>query len=153
MADARAEQILAAIKTACTGLTTTGANIQRGQVYPHDESALPALGVFMGADQVISELQTGLVDWELTVLIQSAVKATAEYTTLDSLVDQQLNQIRKEVHAAVMASPRLGLTFVIDTAADIAEAPRLESEGAYPYGFQTIGFTVTYRSSRSDISA
>lgn len=152
MADAKPEQIINAIVTAVTGLTTTGANVQRGQVYNHEETKLPALAVMMGDDLFAEEYQTDLVDWELTVLIESTASVAASYTTQSSLIDQVLNQIRKEVHAAVMADHKQGLSFVIDTDAIGASKPELSGEGALPIGSQILTFIVRYRANRQDIS-
>jgi len=153
MADARAEQILAAVKTAVTGLSTTGARVQRGQIYAHEETKLPALAVSMGADVPNEELQTGILDWELTVRIEAAANVETDYVTQDSLIDQALNQIRKEVHAAVMADHTQGLAFVIDTIPGPAAEPTLSGEGAQPIGLQVLEYRILYRASRADISA
>ena len=152
MADLLAEQILAAVKTLVTGLTTTGANVQRGQVYGHEQADLPALGVFMGPDTPDQEYQTGFIDWELVILIEATAEAGAAYTDLDSGIDTTLNQIRKEVHAAIMADHTLGLAFVIDTTPGPAQQPTLSGEGSEPTGSQVLEFTVNYRTSRADAS-
>jgi len=153
MADARAEQIVAAIKTALIGLTTTGTRVQRGQVYNHEETKLPALNVIMGADEPVNEYQGEFIDWALTVRIEAKDHVEVDYITQDSLIDQALNQIRKEVHAAIMADHTQGLAFVIDTDPGPASEPVLSGEGAKPVGSQAIDFIVTYRASRADISA
>jgi len=153
MADARAEQIIAAIKTAVTGLTTTGTRVQRGQVYNHEETKLPALGVVMGADEPVSEYQNEFIDWALTVRIEASANIESDYITQDSLIDQALNQIRKEVYVAVMADHTQGLAFVIDTDPGPASEPVLSGDGALPIGSQAIEFIITYRTSRQDLSA
>jgi hypothetical protein len=153
MADARAEQIIAAIKTLLTGLATTGQNVQRGQIYEHEKAKLPALSITMGEDSPVSEQQTGLVDWELTVSIQSVAEIIDAYTATESALDTLLNLIRKEVHAAIMADHTLGLDFVIDISPGPANEPILSGAGSVPTGSQSIDFVVWYRTSRDDISA
>jgi hypothetical protein len=153
MADARAEQIIAAVKTTVTGLTTTGTRVQRGQVYNHEETKLPALSVFMGADIPVNEYQVNLMDWDLTVRIEAVALIETDYITQDSLIDQALNQIRKEVYIAVMANHKQGLAFVIDTDPGPAAEPVLSGDGAKPIGTQVIDFTIRYRADRQDISA
>lgn len=153
MADAKAEQIIAAIKTAVTGLTTTGNRVQRGQIYNHEENGLPALAVMMGSDEPAAEYQTDKMDWELTVRIEATANIEVDYTTQDSLIDQALNQIRKEVHIAVMADHTQGLDFVIDTDPGPATEPVLSGEGAQPIGSQVLDFIIRYRADRQDISA
>lgn len=150
---ARAESILAAVKTTLTGLTTTGARIQRGQIYGHQASDLPAIAIFMGADQPELEHQTGLIDWELTIRVESTAQVDAQYTTEDSGLDTELNTIREEVHAALMADPTLGLAYVIDTVPGPAAEPILSGDGGEPTGSQVLEFIVKYRTSRSDIGA
>lgn len=153
MADARAESILAALKSLLSGLSTTGTNVQRGQLYAHQAANLPALALFMGDDVLEAENLTGYDDWLLTILIQSTVAIDETYDNYEPLVDQQLNQIRKEVHAALMADRSLGLSYVIDTRPISASQPGLSNEGAAPHGSQVLEFQVMYRASRADISA
>ncbi|MCH7882125.1 MAG: hypothetical protein IIB69_11250 [Proteobacteria bacterium] len=153
MPDARAEQIIQAVKTLITGLATTGANVQRGQVHRHQESELPALSLRMGADIPAGEHQTGLVDWELGILIESTASVNASYTANESLIDQVLNSIRKEVHIAIMADHTLGLGFVIDIRPGPANEPILSGESKEPTGSQVVEYIVIYRTSRTDISA
>ena len=150
---ARAETITAAVTTLLTGLATTGANVQRGQVYPHEADKLPALSVFMGDDVIEMELQTAWLDWQLTILVETTVKVTTDYTTYQSLVDQQLNAIREEVHAALLANHTLGLAYVHDIEPISASRPRLSGEGDTPMASQVLTFNVKYRTSRADISA
>ena len=152
MADLRAEQILAAIKTLLIGLATTGSNVQRGQVHGHEADKLPALALTMGQDIPAAEYQTGIIDWELTIVIEATASVAAAYTATESGLDGDLNQIRKEVYLAVMVDHTLGLDFVIDIAPGPAAEPVLSAEGNLPVGSQAIEFVITYRASRTDIS-
>ena len=153
MADARAEQIMAAVDTLLAALTTTGSNVQRDQVYPHEEGALPAIAIQQGADVPVGDLQTAVIDWELTFTVIAVARVAATYTTMDSGVVTTLNQIRKEVHAALFADYTLGLGFVIDILPGAVSVPTLDGDGELPHGSLAMEFTVRYRSSRTDISA
>ena len=152
MADLRAEQILAAIKPLITGLATTGQNVQRGQVHDHEADKLPALSLSMGQDIPANEYQTGVIDWELTIVIEATASVGAAYTATESGLDGDLNQIRKELYLAIMADHTLGLDFVIDIAPGPANEPILSAEGSLPVGSQASEFVITYRASRTDIS-
>ena len=44
MADHARKQIRDAVETACTGLTTTGANVSASRVYAHE--TLPSLAIY-----------------------------------------------------------------------------------------------------------
>lgn len=154
MADARAEQILAAIATALTGLASTGSNVQRGQIYAHEAARLPALAITMGADVPATELQSGLLDWELSVFVETVDQVDAdEYAGYDVGLEAKVNQMRKEVHAALFADHTLGLAFVHDIIPGPAQQPTLDGDGKLPIGSQLLNFVVRYRSSRGDISA
>lgn len=153
MADLRAEQILAAIASTLTGLTTTGANVQRAQIYPHELTKLPALSIFSGDDIPDSELDLNLIDWRLTVLIEATVKIAPSYTGYGTALETDLAQIRKEVHTALLADHTLGLAFVLDVLPGTAQKPDLNGDAEIPIGSQILQFQVMYRSSRLDPSA
>ena len=153
MADARSEQIMSAVETALAGLTTTGANVQRGQVYPHQAADLPALGIMTGDDVPAAEYQTARLDWLLTVIVEAVAGIDADYTTQASTIESTLAQIRKEVHIALFADHTLGLSFVLDIQPGAVGQPLLDREGQIPLGSLTMLFVVNYRTSRTDISA
>lgn len=156
MPDSHAEQILDAMRSLVVAADTDAADrIERGRIYPHedDQAKYPAIGMMMGADVLEREHLSGFIDWELSVFFESVVRPAATYTSLESTLEQELNEMRKQIHAAIMATPTLGLSFVIDTVPVLAEAPVLDGEGKLPTGSQVIQFTVRYRSSRADISA
>ena len=147
MADLRAEQILDAIVTNLTGLTTTGTNIVRARVYNHADTALPALSVYMGSDEPEGILSQSVIDWNLTVIIESAAKSST------TQIDQILNLIRKEVHAALFADNTLGLSFVKYIEPGNAIEPELSGDGDKPVAKQRLEFMIHYRTSYSDLSA
>ncbi len=149
MADARSEQIIDAIVALLSvpGLTTTGTNVHRGRAYPYQDEELPALSVYLGSDQVIDELESSFIDWELTIVVEAYVKTVAES------VDAVLGRIRKEVHIAIMASYTQGLSFVYDTIPENVSAPVINGEGDQTVITQVFEYKLHYRTSRTDISA
>ena len=141
----RAEQILDAVVVALTDLTTTTSNVKRAQIYNSSDDELPGLAVYMGADVLTDELQTSFLDWELTIYIDSRVKTTDQ-------VDELLNTIRGEVHAALMAAPTLSLSFVHDTKPVLANEPNLSGDGDQPIATQRLEYSITYRTSRTSLT-
>lgn len=146
MADHRAEQIIVALVSRVTGLTTTGTRVYRSRHYPLQTSELPGLCVYMGDDEPIDSTSYSLIDSAFVVSIEAHVKAT-------SGIDTTLNQIRKEVVIAIQANPTLGLAFVIDTLEGRASKPEITGEGEQPIAMQRLDFLVKYRRSRLDPSA
>lgn len=149
MADHRREQILAAVTAAVTGLATTGANVQRGRVYPVAEGVDTALTVYQGADAPVDALDLNwhLTDRALVVYVEAHARAAA------GVLDGVLNQVEKEVVIALEASPTLGLDFVYDLEQGESEEPELSGEGAKPVGSLRMHWAVKYRRSRTDPSA
>ena len=92
MAEHVAEQIVAAAKTALTGLATTGANVFDSRVYPIQDAELPGLLVDQGEESAaISSMGNSRINERLLDLVVIAkVKQNASYRTL-------VNTIRKEV--------------------------------------------------------
>ena len=62
MASHRAEQILAAVQTAVTGLASTGTNVDRGRADDIPAEKCPALRVAMGADNLLDGWSPQLVE-------------------------------------------------------------------------------------------
>lgn len=147
MADAREESIMQAIQTACTGLVTTGSNVFRGRSYPISEGELPGLMIYGGPDTLQAQLSSGYLDWTLQVSIEAYVRTSA------AVVDTLLTEIRKEVYTAIMTTPKLGLSYVIDTIPLQAYEQEIDGSGNQPIAKRRMEFTVQYRTSRTDISA
>lgn len=102
----RAESIMQSITGSLAGLATTGANVQRG--YGVQLPGLPGLTLRMGSDVPLRQYATDQIDRVIEVFVEVSVLQGAAS-------DTQLNQIRAEVYAALMAAPQLGQAFVIDT--------------------------------------
>lgn len=149
MADHRAEQIVQAVISKVTGLTTTGSRVYRSRTADLADANLPALVVFMGQDQPRSDGGSSsfrYIDGDLSIGIEAAVKETT-----DTLAEQKLNLIRKEVTIALQADVTQGLSFVMNTTEGTA-APDLE-RGDKVRGSMRMEFTFHYRRSRTDPSA
>lgn len=104
MADHVAKQVLDAVVTACTGLTTTGSNVFRSRVHTMTESTLPALLIYSRED-VFEEEEVGMqtdgnkgYHFLLTLSIDAIEKDASETTAEDNLFE-----IRKEVQTALEA--------------------------------------------------
>jgi hypothetical protein len=140
----KAESIMAAFVTAATGLTTTGANVERGRVHPLPEDILAALSIYQGSDTVIAEVYP-MVTSELRVNVEAQVKSSAPD------LETKLNQIRKELNIALSAHPPLGLSYCIDIL-ETASRPVLDGSGERRTGTMEIDYTITYRRNRNDPS-
>lgn len=142
----RAETIIDTVKTRVTGLATTGTRVFRGRGYPLQEADLPALLLYMGADDVIGDLSAALLDCQLQVHVDAVVKTTAQ-------VDTTLNLIREEVTIALQADHTQGLAFVIDTAEQGADEPDISNDGEQPAGSLRTRWLISYRRSRTNPGA
>ena len=152
MADAYTEQIVNAIELLLDGATDAGSNVQRGQVHPHEANKLPAIAIFMGPDTPDAEYHPASLDWAFTVLIETTVSVPADYTDMSPAVETPLAELRKQIHALLLADHRLGLAFVIKVDPGPASQPILDGDGEVPVGSQVLQFDVRYRSSFADIS-
>jgi len=142
----RAENIMDAVTTTVTGLTTTGTRVVRGRVYSVETA--PALTVEMGSDFVDRETSDFVnANRTLVVKITAIVKANSE-------PDSQLNTIREEVYNALLADRTLGATAgVIDVWLDTDDEPELSSEADQTIGKQQMNYMVKYRHSYTDAGA
>jgi hypothetical protein len=147
MANHRAEQVVAAVQAAVTGLTTTGARVDRGRDDDIDAAKTPALRVATGDDTVVDPWAQSLLDSELEVLVNAYVHTGA------SNVETLLSTIRKEVTIALMADQKLGLAFVHSIVELGASRPDKATDGAKPAGRLEMKFRVKYRRSVADPSA
>ena len=149
MADHRAEQIMDAVKTAITGLTTTGTNVVRDRTYPLGPTKKSGLSLYQGADSPASTADQSWVELdvalEFTIDIQVIIQS-------DTNVSQQLNLIRKEIVIALAADITQGLSFVINTIEGIAETPDIDNL-TQPVAIQVYNWSVHYVRSRTDPSA
>jgi len=143
----RAEEILDAVVTLVTGLTTTGSNVFRGQVYDIPDASLPAISIFMGEDTLDEELSNSLYDWSITIYVESKAEEAS------TQIDETLNTIRAEVHAGLFSVEDLGLSFVFKVTPIRAEEPVLSAAGSKPMGTQKLEYQVMYRTSRTNLNS
>jgi len=142
MADHKANQILAAIKSKLTGLLTTGQNIYQSRVYAIE--SLPAINLKMGADRPES-IHNTQSDNELTILVEMFVKSD------EPNIDSILLAIRKEIQIALMADETQGLPFVLITLPNGMSSPDVSAD-EQPTAFATVEYKVIYRSLLTDPS-
>lgn len=135
----RAETIMQAVETTLTGLATTGTNIERTRI--RTSRTQPAISIEMGSDdQMFDRSAYPKVDRDLQVTIISYVKNNAQ-------AEQQLNQIRAEVFAAMVADRTLGQTFVIDVENTGDSQPTFSGEADKIVAVQELNYTIKYRHS------
>ena len=141
----RAEIIMQAVTAKISGLATTGENVFRGRAGPDDLQAgeLPALLVWQGEDDIVSDLMHGEVVSRLTVTIEAQARAAA------TQIDTVLNAIREEVTVALAADVSIGLGFVHDLAEDGADAPEIDAGNAVA-GRLAMNWVVTYQRNRAN---
>lgn len=135
----RAEQILVAVESKLTGLTTTAGRVFRDKVT--DLKDVPALTIENGPEELIAELSTDLADWWLYFSVDIHVKAEGSTTII--------NRIRSEVTVALMANTTQGLSFVLDTEELNLEAPVRSFNSEKPTAMQSMEWRIMYRRNRS----
>lgn len=136
----RTEDILERIKTDLTGLVTTGSAVQRAQTYEIEQDQLPALVIIGAEDIVENQMMQSFIDWNFTVHVEIVSRGD-----IDAVVSE-LNTIRGEVHAALMANYNLlPLDFVKFVEAVGTEQPAISIEGDKPIARQRITYMVKYR--------
>ena len=122
----RAELILEAALSALTG------------------AELPALLVWMGEDELLTEYSHDQADYRLAVHVDIVA------ATITPPVETPLNAIRREVTVALAADHTLGLAFVETLHEAGATEPSRMAAGDRPAAMQTMVWQATYRRSRLD---
>lgn len=141
----RAETIISTVVTTVTGLTTTGNNVARGRV--RSVETHPALSVITGGDDVVLDRSNWPnIGRELNVKIIIHVKNNTTYET-------EINKIREEVYAALMADHTLGLGFVIDVQPTGDDEPELTGDADQIVGIQQMNFSVMYEHQHDNAGA
>lgn len=136
MANHIRQQIRDAVKTALTGLSTTGANVFDSRVYELNDSELPALRIFTnGEDMQIDSIGfSRLIDRRLELVIEACVKQNGAF-------DDTLDTILKEVEVAIAANQGAGGAKWIQLQKIEIE---LGGEGEKPVGLGRMTFQVPY---------
>ncbi len=142
------EQVLAAIKTILTGLTTTGGNVFRHYAYDTEETNLPAIKINMDSLDNLTDIDTDWanIDWELSINIEIIVRGA------QGELDTELNKIYGEVHLALMSNRFLGLSFNPVIYSRGALEPEIDSEGSQPVTTMVTQWFVRYRTTTTDLA-
>lgn len=124
------DQVLTALVTVLTGLTTTGSAVTSELEYPH--TTLPSLNVTAPEEDIDGDMKTR----RLRVVVEARAKKT-------SSVRRTLDQIALEVEVAIAANPTLsGVALHIVPRRTSSE---LSVESEQPVGLMEIEFEALYR--------
>jgi len=151
MADHRAEQILAAVKTTLEADGTFSVFRDHVDALTGTLQQLPAACIFSGDDVPRGDTGfevIGSYDSVLTVYIDAWEQADRDTGVITKLMD-----IRKKIHIALMGSTRLGLSFVFNLSPAGADEPELSADGEAITGKLRTLWMMEYRSSVTDPSA
>lgn len=125
-----------------TGLATTGNRVYRGRVFAIEGTN--GISYSMGSDTPVGEDTYIYMDSDLEVII------TAHSKDID--VEQELNQIRKEVTIALKADYSLG-GLAIDITEEGWNAPDFSGDADQDTGLMQGTFIIKYRRLRTDPSS
>ena len=138
------KQIRDAIKTALTGLATTGANCYQSRVFPFESTKLPALLIYTKSET--TDFDTISLPRDvmrvLEINVEAYVQGTANY-------DNTLDQIAVEVEEAIAADVTLGgLTTDLQTVAFEAD---FSGDGEQTVAIGRFTISATYRTLENDV--
>lgn len=140
MANHLRRQIRDAMKTALTGLSTTGANCFASSVYPLQDGELPALRISMLDEAIQSEIKLSggvhRLERTLAVQVEAAVKAVTGF-------EDTADQVVKEVEIALAANRTLG-GLCRDMLLRRVQV-QLSGDGEKPLALTSMIFEVSYR--------
>ena len=135
MADHFRRQIVDAVATAVTGLTTTGSNVFTNRVHRLDDTKLPALVIYSSSEtSERTNMNNGLYR-ELSLVIEGYAKQGA------TAIDEVMDTIAKEVEVAVAGTSFTGVLDVYLASTDMD----LVGEGDNPVGAVKLTFMFEYR--------
>ena len=145
MPDHGRDQVVDAVITQVTGLTTTGSNVVDSPVYPF--STLPALAVYPGEEEIVADTRTlgKRVVRRLEVKIEGRAK---EHSEADPSLRTVLGTICAEVEAAIADDESLaGLVRSIELAGTETE---FSGEEEQPVGKVTMTWVADYATTTDD---
>lgn len=142
----RAEQVMKAVQTLLTGLTTSGSRVDRGRDEDIDASLTPALRLAVDDDGIMEPWAHQLLDSDLLVTVFAHAHDSAEN------IEQILHRMRKEVNFALANQSQLGLDFVHSIVEIGAKKPILSGDARKPVGRMELNYAVKYRRLRTDPS-
>lgn len=140
-----AEAIVAKATEVLTAAVT--GDVVRGRVDPLEDIQLPAVGVFQGADEPLERQNIQVMDQLLEVRTEVATKADE-----GEVIETLLNELRRQVHLALMAENALGLPYVIDIVPDGADEPDIQGTAERITGTMVVRWIVHYRHRVADAS-
>lgn len=126
------------IVTAVTGLSTTGSNVYRTQIYPLEHSNLPGLCVYASVEDAAIDNMTGTRSLErrCDYIIEAFVRAASNY-------DNTMDTICAEIEAAMATDVTRGGN-AKDTVLTRSEFEYSE-EGDRPMAMARLTYSVQYR--------
>lgn len=131
------------VKTALTGLTTTGSNVYQTRVYPLAEDKLPGIAIYTRTED--TEYQTITVprvkERTLRIAVEAYVKALTDY-------DDTLDKIALEVEAALYTDLTRG-GFAKDTRV-VSFDSQFSGDGDQPIAYATMEVEVDYFTGEDD---
>jgi len=138
------KQIRDAIKTALTGLATTGANCYQSRVFPFESTKLPALLIYTKSET--TDFDTISLPRDVMRVLEINVEAYVQGT---SNYDNTLDQIAVEVEEAIAADVTLGgLTKDLQTVAFEAD---FSGDGEQTVAIGRFTISATYRTLENDV--
>jgi len=138
------KQIRDAIKTALTGLATTGANCYQSRVFPFESTKLPALLIYTKSET--TDFDTISLPRDvmrvLEINVEAYVQGTANY-------DNTLDQIAVEVEEAIAAD--VTLNNLAKDAQVVAFEADYSGDGEQPVAVGRFTLSVQYRTKENDV--
>ena len=131
------------VKTALTGLTTTGANVYQTRVYPLAEDKLPGIALYTRTED--AEYQTMTVqriqERTLRIAVEAYVKALVNY-------DDTLDKIALEVETALYTDLTRG-GYAKDTRV-VSFDSQFSGDGDQPIAYATMEIEIDYFTDEND---
>lgn len=135
MADHAHKQIRAAVATALTGLTTSGARVYANRLMPMESGQLPGLRIYLDDEQ--AEALTFHAPYAQERALALAVECCARGNTLDDTLDL----MSKEVEIAMAAGITVGGKALQPVYAGMEYSDELADQ---PVGVKRLRFTLSY---------
>lgn len=145
MARLLAETIMQTVQSVLNA--SLAANVYRGRVDSFNDDELPAVVVFQGAEEPASEsgrMNLAFMDQLLTVRTECAARTTQEN------IETDLNELRRQVHAVLMAENALNLAYVIDIIPAGVDEPVIDGSSDKFTGTMVLNWVVYYRHQHQD---
>ena len=105
----------------------------------------PSISVLIGSDDVANK-NSAFINWELTVYTDITISST------DEDVDALAQNVRKEIHKALMSDYTLGLDFVTEIDPIGQQEPKRSDDSDLYNSVTSVAWLVRYRTSVADPS-